>query len=274
MPAFLLIGFLGACSTQQFFPRRKSASDDAISEKLVYTAMRWFFNLIAPEDQGQPGFLILVVLGIIMEIENWLLFSAIALVATITPGPAVLLVATHSLTHGVRQSVWTILGNISGLFVLSLLSVLGLGAMVLYSATAYNIIKIAGAAYLIYLGIRLWITGFSPLATPQEPQLKVVSGKPLRMYGQGLMVALSNPKAIAFTTALFPQFINRELPLPPQFSVLVATFMCYSFICLLLYSYCSATTRATLRGTKVEKIISRSFASLFIGSGVILGASS
>lgn len=209
-----------------------------------------------------------------MNLDSWFLFSSIALVATITPGPAVLLVATHSISCGRRRTVYTILGNISGLFIMSLLSVLGVGALVLYSATAFTIIKGAGALYLIYLGVRLWRHGFaSPPAHKEESSTeKTLSG--MKMYSQGLMVALSNPKAIAFTTALFPQFIDHGYALVPQFVILVATFMSYSFICLSLYARISGGTRVGVPNGRLQKTMSRIFASLFIGSGVGLGFAS
>lgn len=209
-----------------------------------------------------------------MELQSWLLFSSIALVATITPGPAVLLVAANTMEHGVRPTVFTILGNISGLFLLSLLSVMGLGALLLYSAIAFTAIKTAGAIYLIYLGVRLWRSGFSRVSEKNVFRRDKKPARRLKMYAQGVIIALSNPKAIAFTTALFPQFITRELPLVPQFSLLVLTFMSYSFICLFVYSYCSARTKVGMGNSRLGKIVSRFFASLFIGSGIILGTSS
>lgn len=208
-----------------------------------------------------------------MEIESWLLFSSIALVATITPGPAVLLVATHSIGHGPARAIFTILGNISGLFLMSLLSVLGLGAIVLCSPTAFFLIKIIGACYLIFLGIKLWRVGFSRVVTRAQSTTAARQNN-LKLYIQGLMVALSNPKAIAFTTALFPQFINNAEPLVPQFTILVTTFMTYSFTCLFIYAKMSSRARTRARNTKLEKIVSRLFATLFICSGIGLGTAS
>lgn len=209
-----------------------------------------------------------------MEFDNWLLFSSIALIATITPGPAVLLVVTHSVGYGVGRTVCTILGNISGLFVLSLLSVLGLSALVLYSALAFTCIKLTGAVYLIYLGIKLWRNGFSAGNPGSLPGNRQADSSGLKMYFQGVTVALSNPKAIAFTTALFPQFIDRTLPLLPQFTLLVVTFMTYSFLCLFAYSMFSSRTGAGLRNERFEKMFSRIFGSVFIGSGLLLGTTS
>ena len=208
-----------------------------------------------------------------MEIESWLLFSSIALVATITPGPAVFLVATHSISYSPARAVFTILGNISGLFIMSLLSVLGLGAIVLCSTTTFVLIKSIGACYLIYLGIKLWKGGFVRVSVADNTNSLKKDGN-LKLYFQGLMVALSNPKAIAFTTALFPQFIDHSTPLIPQFAILVTTFMFYSFICLFFYAKMSAGAKNRAHNTRLEKIISRVFGTLFICSGIGLGASS
>ncbi len=206
-----------------------------------------------------------------MDLETWLLFSSIALVATITPGPAVLLVATHSMTYSSNRIVFTILGNVSGLFLMSLCSVLGLGALVLYSSTTFALIKGLGALYLVYLGIKLWRNGFSPRIPDTGKTAPRYDKSRLAMYSQGLMVALSNPKAIAFTTALFPHFIDHQAALLPQFTILVVTFMAYSFICLFLYARISAKTHHSVKNSRLEKIVSRLFASLFIGSGIALG---
>src|SRR5210317_715863 len=95
-----------------------------------------------------------------MNLDSWLLFASIAFIATITPGPAILLVTTHSVSYGTRRSVATMLGNVSGLFIMSLLSVMGLSTLILHSAPIFFAVKIIGALYLIYLGAKLWRHGF------------------------------------------------------------------------------------------------------------------
>ncbi len=209
-----------------------------------------------------------------MNIESWLIFSSIALVATITPGPAVLLVTSHSICFGLHRSILTILGNISGLFTLSLCSVMGLGALVLYSSTAFIALKTIGAFYLIFLGIRLWKDGFNAGKASSTLPADSKRSSNIKLFSQGLAVALSNPKAIAFTTALFPQFIDHNAPLFAQFSLLVISFMSYSFLCLFIYAHLAAKTRLTLSNGRYGRVISKVFASLFIGSGIGLGISS
>ncbi|MGH1487288.1 MAG: LysE family translocator, partial [Cellvibrionaceae bacterium] len=137
-----------------------------------------------------------------MSFESWLIFSSIAFIATVTPGPAILLVSTHSAAYGLKKAVITILGNVSGLLIMSALSVAGLSTILLYSTTIFIAIKFVGAAYLIYLGIKLWRFGF---ASKSEANTELTNNKAISittLYVQGLFIALSNPKAITFTMAL------------------------------------------------------------------------
>lgn len=206
-----------------------------------------------------------------MQIESWLAFCSIALLATATPGPATLLVSTNSLRFGFRKSLITVLGNISGLLLMSSFSVLGLSAVVLNSSIAFTILKVAGAIYLIYMGVNLWIKGITPMELKQTKKGKKHN---ISLYFQGILVSITNPKAIVFTTALFPQFIVVSEPLLPQFSVLVLSFMCSSFVCLSTYSYLAQRaknkTSKLFSGTVAGKV----FGSTFIGAGCILASAS
>ncbi len=210
-----------------------------------------------------------------MTIENWLLFSSIALVATVTPGPAILLASTHSVTYGLKKTLATIFGNISGLFVMSTLSLLGLSTIILYSTTVFIILKFAGSAYLIYLGVKLWRHGFGSKVNKNENAVKSRKiPSAITLYFQGLFVALSNPKAIAFTTALFPQFIDPAQILLPQFSILIVTFVFLSFSCLLAYSYAAENVQNRPSISKASDYLSKVFGSAFIVSGLALASAS
>lgn len=204
-----------------------------------------------------------------MEIQNLLLFLSIALIATLTPGPAILLAISHSLHFGVRSSVFTILGNITGLFVMSALSVAGLSAIILGSTLLFTIVKFSGAIYLIYLGAKLWRNGFSTIKDTQPIAHKQTSYK--KLYASGLAVALSNPKAIAFTTALFPQFITYDEPILMQFFILVTSLMALSFCCLMGYAY---TVHTTLRKymQSPHNYLGKVFGGAFIFSGMALAS--
>lgn len=206
-----------------------------------------------------------------MNYDSWLLFASIAFMATITPGPAILLVTTHSVTFGTRYSVATMLGNISGLFVMSLLSVMGLSAIILHSAPVFFAVKMIGAAYLVFLGIKLWRHGFG-LEKVRAMGRSEVPAKPKfsKLYVNGLFVALSNPKAIAFTTALFPQFIQPDQPMVIQFTILIVTFMFLSFACLWVYAYMAAETKNRSSHIRLPGVMSKVFGGAFVGSGVFL----
>ncbi len=206
-----------------------------------------------------------------MNIENILIFISIAFVATITPGPAIMLVSANSVSYGVQKSIITILGNITGLFLMSLLAILGLSTIILSSAPIFLVVKIVGALYLIYLGIKLWYKGFglTPSVGIQTDKSKAMP-KTYKLYVQGLLIALSNPKAIAFTTALFPQFIDPSLPLTSQFLILIVIFMFLSFSCLLGYAALAAKVRHQPNNQFGQKILSKIFASIFVGSGIAL----
>jgi len=210
-----------------------------------------------------------------MTIESWLLFSSIALAATLSPGPAILLVSSHGVSFGLKRSVATMLGNISGLFVMSALSVLGLSAVILHSAALFAVLKLAGAAYLIYLGLKLLRKGFGGVVvTGQAERLVAHAPSFSRLYSSGLFVALSNPKAIAFTTALFPQFVDQTQAVLPQFAILVATFMALSFSCLFGYAHMADVSKGRIKEMQLSAAFSKVFGVIFVLSGLLLANAS
>ncbi len=199
------------------------------------------------------------------------MFCSIALLATATPGPAALLVSINSVSFGFKKSLVTVLGNVTGLFIMSTFSVLGLSAVVLHSTMAFTVIKIFGAVYLAYLGFKLWINGIGNI---EVDSTKKVKGSPLSLYTQGVLIALTNPKAVVFTTALFPQFIVTAEPLVFQFTILVLSFMLLSFICLSTYALLAQRAKARTMNTRVQKILGKIFGVTFFGAGCILATTS
>lgn len=208
-----------------------------------------------------------------MDFDSWLIFASIALVATLTPGPAVLLVSTHSVSFGTKYSIATMLGNISGLFIMSLLSVMGLSAIILHSAPIFFTVKLIGACYLIFLGLKLWRKGLGS-AVFRTAERGDLQRRPnvMKLYANGLLVALTNPKAIAFTTALFPQFIQPDRPMLPQFSILIMTFMFLSFVCLFGFGLMAERARMGSAKIKLPGFMGKVFGSAFVGSGVFLAS--
>lgn len=210
-----------------------------------------------------------------MNIDNLFLFTSIAIIATITPGPAIMLVTVNSVKYGIEKATLTIFGNITGLFLMSLFAVLGLSTVILYSAPVFLTVKIIGALYLLYLGVKLWRSGLTFNSSKLSKTVRNEQPpKNLQLYLQGLLIALSNPKAIAFTTALFPQFIDANQPLAHQFLILVSIFMLLSLTCLLGYAVLATKTKHHTDNVFARKLTGKIFGSIFIGSGVALAFTS
>ena len=208
-----------------------------------------------------------------MTIQSWLMYLVLVVVATSTPGPAVLFIMTNSTLHGWRKAVFAALGNIVGLFCLGIIAVTGLGSILKASEILFNIIKYAGAAYLIYLGLKVIFQKSSDFSTMKNQLIsKDVSSQ--KIFFQALGIALSNPKAIIFLTALFPQFVNINEALIPQFSMLIATLMVFSFSFLMFYALLAHRVKTLLIKPNRIKVFNRTSGSIFVGLGVLLAVSS
>jgi len=208
-----------------------------------------------------------------MTIQSWLIYLMLALVATSTPGPAVLFIVTNSALHGWRKASFSALGNITAIFCMALISITGLGAILNTSVIVFNVIKYAGAFYLILLGLKLFFQKSPAFNTSQS---QAVSGhiSSSKIFFQAFGVAVSNPKAIVFLTALFPQFLNIKEPLTYQFLILIITLMILSFFFLMLYALMAHRAKAWLKSSRHVRLFSRISGSVFMGVGVLLAASS
>lgn len=207
-----------------------------------------------------------------MGLTEYLAFLLIALVATVTPGPAVLLAMTNAVTLGLRLTLIAILGNVSGILLLAVLSSIGLGALLQTSEQLFMLVKWIGGLYLIYLGVRLWRSGGVSADADGIP-----AGRwrrhPLRLYLQAFMVAISNPKAIAFCTALFPQFVKPGAAMWSQFALLAGIFGLLSFAFLTAYALLACRSRRWANGIVGSSRFNRVTGGLFVGFGSLMVAS-
>ncbi len=208
-----------------------------------------------------------------MTIQSWLMYLMLVIVATSTPGPAVLFIMTNSTLYGWRKATFSALGNITGLFCMGILTVTGLGAILNASEIIFNVVKYFGAAYLIYLGIKLFFQKGLDFQSAQS-HLIAADVPSIKIYFQAFGVAVSNPKAIVFLTALFPQFLNINEPLIPQFFILISTLMTLSFTFLMLYALMADKVKTWLAKSSRVRIVSRASGAIFIGFGVLLATSS
>ncbi len=145
---------------------------------------------------------------------NWHLFAgflAITIVLLLAPGPIVTLVISTAATRGVRAALVTVAGTSSGNALLLAAIALGLGWVLAHAAWLFQLLRWIGAAYLIWLGVRAWRSAGHDSARPSGNQLH---------FWRGFLVALSNPKTLAFFTAFLPQFIDPTLPAARQLTVM------------------------------------------------------
>jgi homoserine/homoserine lactone efflux protein len=203
-----------------------------------------------------------------MSVENWILFVTVCLVASMTPGPGILSVITHSVYHGTKNSIPIILGILSGLFLLSLMAVMGLGVLLESSKNLFIWLQYIGAVYLCYIGIK---TFKSKTPFPEKTCTYKQRKSPINLYLQGISVSLVNPKAIGFFSALFLPFITLNGNVYSQFTVLLITLLGCSTFSLFFYSIGAQIISPAIK--KYTKAFNKITGSCFIGLSIMLATS-
>jgi threonine/homoserine/homoserine lactone efflux protein len=203
-----------------------------------------------------------------MALSDWFAFLFVSLFVTFTPGPAVLLAVSNSLSVGPARAMISSLGNAVGLLLVSTAATAGLGVVLQTSATAFLVLKLLGAGYLVYLGIRQWRSGGAMFAEPSGAQARA-STPAWRLFGNGLTVALTNPKAILFFTALFPQFMHAGAGAAQQFVMLTVTFAGCAVFAHAVYVLLARGVKGRLAEPRRARLLNR----VFGGSFVVLGVS-
>ena len=155
-----------------------------------------------------------------MSLQVWFIYLVAATGLSLSPGPNTLLALTHGVLHGRRKALYTICGGVSGFVVVIALSMFGIGALLKSSLVWLTVMKWAGGAYLVWLGIQVWRS--PPIGIAAEGSARPTAGWSL--FRQGALSALTNPKALLFFAAFLPQFIDPARELWVQFVVMAATF--------------------------------------------------
>lgn len=204
-----------------------------------------------------------------MDLTVWLAFVAATTVLLLIPGPTVLLVLSYAIGHGRRVAVSTALGVALGDFIAMSVSLAGLGALVLASATLFVALKWVGAAYLVFLGAKL-------LVSAHGDGLVAMSGHEgaarRGIFWHACAVTALNPKSIAFFIAFVPQFIRPAQPLMPQLVILVATFVALAGLNALIYALLAARMREVVRRPGVIAWLTRAGGSALIAMGLATAA--
>lgn len=204
-----------------------------------------------------------------MALEILLVFTVVSFFYILSPGPAVFLAMSNGLSNGMKVVVISSLANILGLFFLSAVSIVGLGAILLSSSYLFLVIKIIGAIYLVFLGVKQFFIA-SRMTMVSAGDSPVHHKKMMTYFLEGFILAVTNPKPILFFIALFPQFLQVNQAIAPQFFVLTGIFMVLSFIVLCSYGYISRSARTLFKNTSFVQWFHRVTGSLFVVMGFSL----
>ncbi len=193
-----------------------------------------------------------------------LLFAATELLLSATPGPAVLLVVSQGIRRGFRSSTRGATGILTGNAIYFALSAAGLGALLIASKQVFDVLQIAGAAYLVLIGLKM-------LVKPGRVDDRVIDDTgDAGSFLQGLLTQLANPKAIVFFTALLPQFVDPTRPIAMQLIILGVISIIVELPVLLLYGY--AADRGRARYGKHAPLFERLAGACLIAAGAKLAA--
>lgn len=202
-----------------------------------------------------------------MALTVWLGFLVAAILIAVSPGPGAAASMSAGLRYGYGSSLRVIGGLQSALIIQIGIVAVGLGALLTTSAIAFDLVRFLGAAYLIWLGIQKWR---APIEEIDETRSQA---KPDGLFREGLLVNLTNPKAIVFIAALTPQFIDPTRPQWPQFLIIGLTMCGVDTIVMSGYALLASRLRRWLHDPKSLKAQNRFFGGIFVGAGALLAAS-
>jgi threonine/homoserine/homoserine lactone efflux protein len=208
-----------------------------------------------------------------MGLSTWWLFIVMTFVVSATPGPNMLFIMTISARHGMRSAVVAMLGCMTALLAMMSISAAGLGALLQTFPAVFEALRLAGAAYLAYLGVKCWrapvqdVPGGRPVSASGAAYSAVPNGS---IYRQAFLVAASNPKAILFAAAFFPQFINPDMAKLPQFAILLSTFTVIEVAWYFVYAASGKRLSVYLQRAAVMRAFNRLTGGVFVGFAALM----
>ena len=202
-----------------------------------------------------------------MTLDIWLAFFAACWIISLSPGAGAIASMSSGLQFGFLRGYWNVIGLQIALAVQILVVAAGVGAVLTASALAFNLIKWFGVAYLVYLAIKQWQQQPSEIKTNVQAAPRV---RALSMIVKGFLINISNPKAIVFMLAVLPQFIDPQQELVPQYGIMMVTMIAVDMIVMAGYTCLAAKVLLFLRTPRQQRILNRSFASMFVGAASLL----
>jgi len=205
-----------------------------------------------------------------MNIEFCLVYVSVVFIASIIPGPSMLLALTHGIEYGYKKSVFTALGNTMASVIQAIIAISGLSIIFASSGIVFELIRYAGAIYLIYLGIMLFKAPKQNALHVNIKKDKNISAS--KMFTQAFLIASGNPKAIIFFTALFPQFLSKGSGELMEYVFMILSLALIAFLCMMIYSIAGHKANGFFQSSRIGKYLNQITGGIFIviGSAVAL----
>jgi len=199
--------------------------------------------------------------------EHFAAFVLASVILLVIPGPTIIMVITQALAHGRKVALASVVGVGLGDLLATSLSIAGAGALLAASASLFQALKFVGAAYLIWIGYKMWR---APVTLPDMSDADVVEApaKTATIFRDSFLITALNPKGILFFVAFVPQFIDPALPYTPQAATYVLSFTALGILNAAVFAFAAAGARQTIRRPQVMKIAMRSGGSLLMMAGV------
>jgi len=201
-----------------------------------------------------------------MPFDLWFSFTLASIAILAIPGPTIILIVGYALGQGRRTGFATVPGVVLGDFTAMTVSLLGAGAVLAASATLFTVLKMAGAVYLFWLGIKLWRT---PVAAVPDAGGPVTRRTAWSLFANAYVVTALNPKGIVFFVAFVPQFVDARAPVFPQFVALEATFLALAALNTAAWAYAAGRLSGTFRSQPVRRFINRLGGSFLCAAGAV-----
>ena len=204
-----------------------------------------------------------------MDLSVWIAYLVATIVLSVSPGPGVFSSLAAGLNHGFRRGMWNAVGMQGANFTLMGIVSVGLGAILLASESLFSVVKWAGVAYLVYLGIATWRSAPHRF----DERADAPQGKDAReVFWKGFLVNLTNPKGIIFYAAVLPQFIDVARPQFPQYAILGLTTLVVDLVVMAGYIGLAARVLAVMKDPSHLRWVNRILGGAFVAAGLALAA--
>ncbi len=203
-----------------------------------------------------------------MTLHTWWLFVVAVFLLCGTPGPNMLHILSRSVEVGVRRTTFAMAGCLSAMLIVLAAAATGLTTLLRAIPGAFDVLRYAGVAYLIFLGIRAWRSDEAPVDVGTGTLPNAVSKRAL--FRGGFAIAISNPKLILFAAAFLPQFVARSAPQAPQFAILVVTFVAMECLWYAAYALGGRSLSRYMARPNVRRVFDRVTGTIFVAFGAAL----